>query len=103
VKDPVGVVLGCGKARHLSGPADLVREQLTRLVPDHVRETRMGVAVEDLGRPIDRTVVGGDEEINPERSVEAQVVLEQVLLVSNLERHHQFHLACNHRSTLRDR
>ena len=92
VEDPVGRVLGRGEAGHLGGPADLVGQQLARLVPDHVGQARVGVASQDLGRAIDRAVVGDDEEVDAEGAVKPKVVLEDVVFVAHLERHHELHL-----------
>jgi hypothetical protein len=84
-------MLGHGETRHPSGPVDLVGAELGRLVPDHVGQAGLGVALQDLRRPVDRRVVGDDEEVDAERAVVAQVVLDDVRLVADLERHDQAH------------
>src|SRR5690606_17830475 len=42
-------------------------------------------------RAVDRAVVGDDEELDAKRPVEAEVRLEDVLLVADLVGHHELH------------
>ena len=58
-------------------------------VVDHVGEPRVDVAAEDLGGFVGGPVVGDHEVVHSERVVEAEVGLEDVAFVSNLERHDQ--------------
>ena len=58
--------------------------QVAALVPEHVRQPRVGVAGEDLRRPVHGAVVHDDEEIDPHRAVKAQVVFDDVFLVADL-------------------
>ena len=57
------------------------------------RQARLGVAGEDLGRLVRGAVVRDDEAVDAERVVIAEVRLEHVPFVPDLEGHHQAHAA----------
>ena len=89
VDHPVGLQIGRGEAGHPRQPFRPALAVVGARLVDHVGEPRVGVAAEDLGGVVGGAVVGDHEVADPERVVEAEIGLEDVSFVSNLERHHQ--------------
>ena len=88
VDDPVGSELRGGEPGHVRQPVRATLPEVGVRLIDHVGEPCVDVAAEDLGRFVGGAVVGDHEVVHPERVVEAEVGLEDVAFVSNLERHH---------------
>ena len=86
---PVGIEIRGGQAGHPCQPFGPALFVVRARLADHVGEPGVGVAAEDLGGLVGRSVVGDHELIHPERVVQAEVRLEDVAFVPDLERHHQ--------------
>ena len=89
VDHPVGAEVGRGEPRHARHPLVLA-EVLARLV-DEMDVPLACVALEDLGRPVLRAVVGRDDEVGAGVQVEGEPGVDDVRLVAGEERHDQLH------------
>ncbi len=88
VHHPVRPDLRGGQPGHAGQPARATLPEVGPRLIDHVGEPRIHVALKDLGGFVGGSVVGDHEVVHSERVVEAEVGLEDVALVSHLQRHH---------------
>ena len=91
VEDPVGAEVGRREARHARDPLALA--EIVAGLADQVEHAVARVPLEDLGRPVLRPVVGGDDEVDTGREVVRDLRVDDVGLVAREKGHDELHAA----------
>jgi hypothetical protein len=89
VDHPVGAVLRRRQSRHAGHP--LVLAQIVPRLADEMEVALARVSLENVRRPVDRVVVGRDDEVRARVQVEGEPLLDDVGLVAREECHDEGH------------
>src|SRR5262249_15715394 len=87
--DPIRAVLGGREASHARHPLALAQRFV--VLVDEVQTAAALELPQDVRRPVDGAVVGGDDEVDPVLEVVAEVVLDEIRLVAHEQRHPDLH------------
>ena len=90
VDHPVGVVLGRGKARHVGAPWPIAHD---RVGHRNAAERLRAHTTENVGRPVQRLVIGGDDEVHAGVQVIPDLIVNDVRFVADDEGLNELHRA----------